>query len=81
MAKLPNRVKKPHYVPKLYLQEWATTSGKLHTFDKTLGRQLPQNIRDICSERAFYDNAELDVILGERQCGSQRIYRERASAD
>jgi len=48
------------------LREWAT-GEILQMFDKTLGRQFPQNIRDICSERAFYDDPQLDALSGEFQ--------------
>jgi hypothetical protein len=66
MASSPPRVKKEHYVPQLYLQEWAT-GETLHVFDKTSGRQFSQNIRDTCSERGFYDDAQLDALCGKSQ--------------
>jgi hypothetical protein len=66
MATSAPRVKNEHYVPKLYLRAWA--SGEiLQVFDKTLGRRFPRNIRDVGSERAFYDDVDLDVLVGEAQ--------------
>jgi Protein of unknown function (DUF4238) len=66
MAKRPARVKKEHYVPQLYLREWARRGG-LQVFDKTSGQQFPQHTRNICSERAFYDDAELETLIGDPQ--------------
>jgi hypothetical protein len=34
---------------------------------QTSGRQFSQNIRDTCSERAFYDDAQLDSLSGKSQ--------------
>lgn len=66
MIKGATRVKKEHYNPQLHLRQWAP-DGSLHVFDKTSGRQFPQHIRNICSERAFYDDAELETLIGEPQ--------------
>jgi hypothetical protein len=66
MSTSPPRVKREHYVPKFYLREWATGES-LQVFDKALGRQFPQNIKNICSARAFYDDGELDTLVGEPQ--------------
>jgi hypothetical protein len=49
------------------LRAWATGES-LQVFDKDLGRQFPQSIRETCSERAFYDDDELDALVGQPQC-------------
>ncbi|MGD0015191.1 MAG: DUF4238 domain-containing protein, partial [Bryobacteraceae bacterium] len=62
----PPRVKKPHYVPSSYLTRFAI-GARLQVFDKIQKRQFPANVRDCSSERAFYDDAELDAIAGQSQ--------------
>jgi hypothetical protein len=61
-----SRVKKQHYVQQSYLQEFAT-SGRLHVFDKSLRSQFPANVRDICSERSFYEFEGLKELTGSDQ--------------
>ncbi len=66
MAASSPRVKKEHYVPQLHLREWATDEC-VHVFDKTSCKQFPANIGRIGCEEAFYDDAELDELVGVPQ--------------
>ena len=60
------RVKKPHYVPQSYLMEFSN-DGRLHVFDKSLRREFASHVRDICSERSFYDLEGMEELTGTEQ--------------
>lgn len=60
------RVKKPHYVQQSYLAGFSN-DGHIHVFDKSLRRQFTSHIRDICSERSFYDLEGMEELTGKEQ--------------
>ncbi len=61
MNKSKPRVKKSHYVPQLYLRQFATDE-RLYVFDKSQRRQYGAHIEDICAERYFYEFEGLEDI-------------------
>ncbi len=86
-----NTTKKQHYVPRSYLLRFSRR-GKLFAFDKSSGRSFPTNVKDVASERMFYDLPALDIALGElqaleksfqglEQAGSDAIARVIEAAD
>jgi Protein of unknown function (DUF4238) len=60
-----------HYNPRLHLKHWTGKADIVHVFDKILKKHFPQNIRRICSEVAFYDDREVDTIIGLPQAFDQ----------
>lgn len=52
-----NRIKLEHYVPQCYLSSFVIKPKKhsIHCFDKTKPRSFVVNIRNVASERSFYD--------------------------
>lgn len=66
--------KKQHYVPQCYLEHWAIPNKyQLYVYDKHNQRSYISNIKDVASERYFYDmdfkdivtDSELKEYLGE----------------
>lgn len=49
------RVKKQHYVPRLYLRRFASPDGRIFAFNKLAQRSYQTNIADAASETRFYD--------------------------
>lgn len=58
MAKKTREVKKQHYVSKFYLSNFSNNQGQLHVFDKQSGRNYVNNIKDVGSQKSFYDVPE-----------------------
>jgi Protein of unknown function (DUF4238) len=50
-----SRVKNQHYVPQLYLQRFANTSGQIWVFDKVERWSRKMHVRNTASETYFYD--------------------------
>ena len=44
-----------HYVPQSYLRRFATGGGQVYVFDKSQAKQFKSNIKNVASERYFYD--------------------------
>lgn len=44
-----------HYVPQCYLRHFADKRQRLFVFDKTAGRSFCSHVRNVASERRFYD--------------------------
>jgi hypothetical protein len=61
-----NKINKEHYVHQRYLDSFVR-DGHIYAFDKTTGKSYPSNVRDVASQRGFYDLPELDEIAGEEQ--------------
>lgn len=63
---MPEKTKKEHYVPRVYLRRFCKNPEKLNVYDKANNEiRLNQHIMDIASERYFYDidfNAFADRI-------------------
>ncbi|MEQ6856000.1 DUF4238 domain-containing protein [Lysinibacillus capsici] len=51
-------VKNQHYVPQSYLKYFADSKEKIFVFDKVNEKIFPSNVRNIASERFFYDFPE-----------------------
>ena len=49
-----------HYVPRFYLRGFTYDSERLYFFDKSTLTQNPANVRNVASERGFYDFPEDD---------------------
>lgn len=47
--------KKQHYVPQFYLKNFANANDQVYLFDKFTKKSFLANVRDIASERYFYD--------------------------
>lgn len=62
-----NEVKNQHYVPQVYLRRFTGENGKIHVFDKKENRSFETNIRNVASERRFYDSEMLGQITGDKQ--------------
>lgn len=60
---LPLEIKKEHFVPQFYLRRFAN-SDRVNVYDKALGRSFGAHVRDIASERYFYDIPQLDALAG-----------------
>ena len=65
MAK--DEVKNQHYVPQAYLRHFANSKEQIWVFDKSNGQEFQTNVRNVASERRFYDNDDLGSITGDRQ--------------
>jgi len=44
-----------HYVPQSYLKRFASSRGQVCVFDKSSQKQFPTGVRNVASERYFYD--------------------------
>ena len=63
MSKRKPRVKKSHYVPQAYLRQFANDE-RLYVFDKAQRRYYGSHIKDVCSERDFYECEGLEDVTG-----------------
>ncbi|MFC1916250.1 DUF4238 domain-containing protein [Chloroflexota bacterium] len=75
-----SQVKLEHYVPKLYLRNFAITDKKDHIycFDKYTGKSFVTNIKNIASEVYFYETDKVDnkieYIFGRFESHLKPIY-------
>lgn len=59
--------KKEHYVPQGYLEKWCIeSSNQVHVFDKEKDKQRINHIKDVASERYFYD-LNLEGVFSEQE--------------
>lgn len=58
--------KKEHFVSQFYLRRFSA-EGRISVYDKSLGRSFASNVRDVASERFFYDLPQIDTIAGTPQ--------------
>src|ERR1039458_1156297 len=63
MSKRKPRVKKSHYVPQAYLRQFANDE-RLYVCDKAQRRYYGSHIKDVCSERDFYECEGLEDVTG-----------------
>lgn len=81
-----NEVINQHYVPQTYLRRFTNSAGQIWVFDKATSREFQTNVRNVGSERRFYDSEELKKITGDRQfiekhlSNLEGLYEERSSA-
>jgi len=54
-----SKVKRQHYVPRLYLKQWANSSKQVIVLDKSNNKQYPNNIQNVASANYFYDGGTL----------------------
>lgn len=58
--------KKQHYVPQCYLKAWCHSDSKqIYVFDKKQEVSRSNSIKDVASERYFYDVSPADVFADE----------------
>ena len=55
-----------HYVPKIYLERFANAQKQIWVYDKFLRRKFQAHIRNIASEKAFYDSAKMEATTGDK---------------
>ncbi|SEG18366.1 DUF4238 domain-containing protein [Algoriphagus boritolerans] len=60
-----SKVKKQHYVPRLYLKNFSINE-RIFSFDKTQNKTIATNIKDIATKNYFYDDQKLDKVTGEQ---------------
>jgi len=58
--------KKQHYVPQFYLRRFANEE-RFFAYDKQRRHLYPTNVRDVASERYFYDVPAFDSVAGVAQ--------------
>lgn len=60
-----NKVKKQHYVPRLYLKNFSINE-RIFSFDKNQNKTIATNIKDIATKNYFYDDQKLDKVTSEQ---------------
>ena len=68
-----SNVKNQHYVPQAYLRFFAKKSEQVWVYDKSSGKKFSANIRNVASEKYFYDSATLEKVTGQRQFIEKRL--------
>jgi len=62
------RVKKEHYVPQFYLENFSSNRNNLYVYDKNNKKSFSAAIRDIANEKYFYDlSSKEEEKLGTKQ--------------
>lgn len=56
-----NQVVNQHYVPQSYLKNFSYNNSQVFVFDKFKQRIFPSNVRNIASERFFYDLPQKNI--------------------
>ncbi|WP_035567544.1 DUF4238 domain-containing protein [Hymenobacter sp. IS2118] len=67
-----------HYVPRVYLRNFATKVGKeffIDVFDKTENRYFKANIKKVCSETDFYTLSK-DTSIAKDVLAIEKVYGE-----
>ena len=62
-----NQVINEHYVPQSYLKNFSRERAQIFVFDKFKKRSFTSNVRNVASERAFYDFPQSVVQQGNIQ--------------
>ena len=62
-----DKIKKQHYVPQFYLRRFCSSDGGIFVYDKLLDRVFGSNVRDVASDRYFYDVPTIDEAVGVEQ--------------
>ena len=69
-----------HYVPKMLLRRFAADPAEkqqIHVFDKKTDRTFPTNIRNIATERGFYEtentNGQVERVLSELEANTSPV--------
>jgi hypothetical protein len=62
-----DRTKKEHYVPQFYLRRFCSSDGGIFVYDKPLNKVFRANVRDIASDKYFYDMPAIDGVVGMEQ--------------
>lgn len=55
-----------HYVPQTYLERFANSRKQVWVYDKKEKRRFQTHIRNIASEKAFYDSEDVERITGDK---------------
>jgi len=61
------KIKKQHYVPQFYLRNFSSDGVTIQVYDKFTGKVFRANIKDVGSEKYFYDIPNLEDELGVEQ--------------
>lgn len=60
-------VKNQHYVPRVYLANFADEVGKIWRYDKVKKFKSDPHIRNVAAENYFYDSETLKKVTGDKQ--------------
>lgn len=68
--------KNQHYVPQSYLRYFANSKEQLWVYDTKDKKSFKTSIRNIASERFFYDIEELDKTTGKEQFIEKELFAQ-----
>lgn len=60
-------VKNQHYVPQVYLRNFANSKERIWVYDKEERNVFNAGVKNVACERFFYDSAEMEQVTGNRQ--------------
>jgi hypothetical protein len=62
-----NKVKKQHFVPRFYLENFTDAKNSIYAFDKITGESFSTTTENIAHQKYFYDYEPLDQFMGREQ--------------
>src|SRR5438552_869355 len=60
-------VENQHYVPRLHLRKWADAKNEIWVYDKAHDLVFQEHIKNLASEKYFYDARVLEKEVGKVQ--------------
>ncbi len=54
------KVKKQHYVPRFYLNNFTSSDDNIFVYDKVAGKVFNTGVKNIACERYFYDSVKFE---------------------
>jgi hypothetical protein len=73
-----NTVKKQHFVPRFYLQQFVNKSNRIHVYDKFRQASYCSNIEDVGTHNYFY-NLSLETVAKHRALIEEKLRDENFS--
>lgn len=64
-----------HYVPQFYLRQFASPEEQIWVYDKQKDRSFCTSVRNVATERFFYDSDMLEKTMGDRQALEKLLSR------
>jgi hypothetical protein len=62
-----SKVKKQHFVPRFYLNNFTDSESNIYAFDIIKGESFSSTIENIAHQKYFYDYEPLDQLIGREQ--------------
>jgi hypothetical protein len=75
-----SKVKKQHFVPQFYLENFTNSKNNLYAFDKVNGESFCTTTVNIAHEKFFYDYEPFDKFIGREQALEKALAKFEAES-